>query len=461
MKILVKLTRDENIAHYQAEEVEIDIEEYLTGVVGAEIGNSSLEACRAQAVASRTFALRKLKSQGFITDKSSSDQAFRISKATANYSNALQAVKDTQGEVLYYNNNLINNAYFSASNGGRIKSSQERWGGVRPYLISKEDPYDTGSGNGHGVGMSQNGAKHMAAEGFTYKEILLFYYPGVEIRGNYGEVSIMSTGAQAVINYAKSKIGCGYIYGTIGQKCTEGLIQQQANQYPDYVDYDVVKKWIGKEVFDCAGFVRKCMAQAGISMVSGATSQWNKTNWEQKGTIDTLPRDKVCCLYRYRDGKMQHTGIYLGDGTFVDARGSKQGVIGPSPLDSYPWTHWGIPAGLEHNNNNNVEVIKVLYKATVTASSGSTVNLREEPSSAGARIGKVAIGQEVDVLEETNIAWSKIMWNNKVGYMMSTYLQKNEETTKEGGDWYVRIKCSNQAEANALAKLLNSATVAN
>jgi len=47
MKILVKLTRDENIAHYQAEEIEIDIEEYLTGVVGAEIGNSSLEACRA------------------------------------------------------------------------------------------------------------------------------------------------------------------------------------------------------------------------------------------------------------------------------------------------------------------------------------------------------------------------------------------------------------------------------
>lgn len=98
--------------------------------------------------------MRKFKSQGFITDKSSSDQAFRVSRMTDTYENALKAVEATVGEVLYYNNSLINNAYFSASNGGCIKSSQERWGGVRPYLISKDDPYDTGNGNGHGVGMS-------------------------------------------------------------------------------------------------------------------------------------------------------------------------------------------------------------------------------------------------------------------------------------------------------------------
>ena len=35
--------------------------------------------------------------------------------------------------------------------------------------------------NGHGVGMSQNGAKGMAQAGFNYKEILQFYYTGVEI----------------------------------------------------------------------------------------------------------------------------------------------------------------------------------------------------------------------------------------------------------------------------------------
>lgn len=458
MKIIVYLTRDENIKYYNSEEIEIDIEEYLRGVVGAEIGASSFEACKAQAVASRTFALRKFKSQGFITDKSSSDQAFRVSRMTDTYENALKAVEATVGEVLYYNNTLINNAYFSASNGGRIKSSQERWGGVRPYLVSKDDPYDTGSGNGHGVGMSQNGAKHMAAEGFSYKEILLFYYPGVEIRGNYGEVSIMSTGPQAVINYAKSKIGCGYIYGTAGQICTEGLIQQKANQYPDYVDYDVVKKWIGKEVFDCAGFVRKCMAQAGISMVSGATSQWNKTDWMQKGEITTLPKDKVCCLYRYRDGKMQHTGIYLGDGTEIDARGSASGVIGPTAIDKYPWTHWGIPAGL-YDSNQNIEVLKVEYKAKVIANSGKTVNMRSNASTSSGIIMAIPLGSIVEVSENSG-EWSKIIYNDKVGYMMSKFLEKVPVSEPEKQEaYYVRIACTSKAEAEILARLLAKAEV--
>ena len=38
-----------------------------------------------------------------------------------------------------------------------------------------------GSGNGHSVGMSQDGAKEMARQGFTYDEILKFYYTGVEV----------------------------------------------------------------------------------------------------------------------------------------------------------------------------------------------------------------------------------------------------------------------------------------
>ena len=34
----------------------------------------------------------------------------------------------------------------------------------------------SGGGFGHGVGMSQNGAKHMAMEGYTAEEILKFFF---------------------------------------------------------------------------------------------------------------------------------------------------------------------------------------------------------------------------------------------------------------------------------------------
>lgn len=41
-----------------------------------------------------------------------------------------------------------------------------------------------GGGYGHGVGMSQNGAQEMARQGMGYKEILTFFYDGVEVREN-------------------------------------------------------------------------------------------------------------------------------------------------------------------------------------------------------------------------------------------------------------------------------------
>ena len=39
----------------------------------------------------------------------------------------------------------------------------------------------TGGGNGHGVGMSQNGVKGMADSGFSYSEILQYYYKGTKL----------------------------------------------------------------------------------------------------------------------------------------------------------------------------------------------------------------------------------------------------------------------------------------
>jgi stage II sporulation protein D len=43
----------------------------------------------------------------------------------------------------------------------------------------------SGGGYGHGAGMSQNGAKSMAAQGKTYEEILKFFYEGIELKELY------------------------------------------------------------------------------------------------------------------------------------------------------------------------------------------------------------------------------------------------------------------------------------
>mgnify|MGYP000053766123 FL=1 len=149
---------------------------------------------------------------------------------------------------------------------------------------------------------------------------------------------------------------------------------------------------------------------------------------------------------------MQHTGIYLGNGYVIDARGSSAGVI-KSKLSSYPWTHFGQPQGLIKKEQTN-EVISVSYQAKVVADSGSTVRMRSAPSKEASVSATIALGAIVDVVEEAE-GWCGIIYNGQKGYMMSQFLEK---TKSEEGLYYVRIKCGSQSEAEQLASLLRQAT---
>lgn len=68
--------------------------------------------------------------------------------------------------------------------------------GLKSSLFNMQKHYDsegtltgvtiTGSGWGHGLGMSQYGAKGMAEKGYNYRDILQYYYTGAKIELNYG-----------------------------------------------------------------------------------------------------------------------------------------------------------------------------------------------------------------------------------------------------------------------------------
>jgi stage II sporulation protein D len=53
--------------------------------------------------------------------------------------------------------------------------------------VSGEDCLISGSGSGHGVGLCQWGAKQRAGDGFSYREILSYYYPGVTLTKGLGQ----------------------------------------------------------------------------------------------------------------------------------------------------------------------------------------------------------------------------------------------------------------------------------
>ena len=213
---------------------------------------------------------------------------------------------------------------------------------------------------------------------------------------------------QKVIEKALSLVGQGYIYGAKGQICSPDFRQMQAQQYPDQADNILGKgeKWDGNPVWDCAQLTRACAKEAGITLVSGATSQWQKTAWERKGTIDTLPSNEAAFVFREKDGVMQHTGLALGDGTCVHARGTAYGVV-QEPMSDCRWTHWA-----------------TLYTAVVTAASGSTVNARETP--AGRVLFRIPVGERVEVVRE-QAGWSRICYEGRTAFMLSSFLKRGED----------------------------------
>lgn len=227
-----------------------------------------------------------------------------------------------------------------------------------------------------------------------------------------------------VVEKALSLIGQGYIYGAKGQTCSPAFRQQQAEQYPDQADniLNVGAKWDGKPVWDCAQLTRACAKEAGITLVSGATSQWDKTDWAKKGTIDTIPPGETVFVYRRKNGSstvMQHTGVALGDGTCVHARGTAYGVV-RQDMAEHAWTHWAMPKW-EENKEEAPMSLDVIYQARVVAQTGSTVNMREEPG--GRVIEKIAVGEVVDVLDES-AGWKKILYHSNVGYMQAAFLKE-------------------------------------
>lgn len=172
---------------------------------------------------------------------------------------------------------------------------------------------------------------------------------------------------QLVVEIAEACIGWPYVWGSGGQEDTVSRRQAYMNgSHIGQGDRDLIRKRCqvlngsasscngckyfpnGQRVrmFDCRGFTAWVLAQIGISITGGgATSQWKTAaNWESKGTIDTLPTDRVCCIFRWDNATqcMEHTLLYDGAGNYIHCSGE----VKKQAVSSYRATHWAIPKGL-------------------------------------------------------------------------------------------------------------------
>ena len=256
----------------------LGVEKYLNSVVGSEMPHKwHIEALKAQAIASRTYALKKTNNGLYDIDSTQNNQVYNGLESST--FKTRRAVRETRSLVITYKNKLIN-ALFHSSSGGMTENSEAVWSDPYPYLVTvkdfdqknpkirwnkevskselkeifpiiggiqqievlnitetgriknlkitgtfgdkvitgkefrsklglkstlfrptiSEDFYDkkdlnnqsniqfhpfliiSGMGAGHGVGMSQWGARYMADKGYKANQILKYFYKGVNIK---------------------------------------------------------------------------------------------------------------------------------------------------------------------------------------------------------------------------------------------------------------------------------------
>ncbi|MDD6323237.1 MAG: stage II sporulation protein D [Bacilli bacterium] len=135
----------------------IPFEDYIKGVVASEMPSSfEIEALKAQAVASRSYAMYQI--------NGSKNREYDLTNTTANqvYKNdnelkqiwkeeypkkinkIKKAIEQTSGEYLTYNSTVINAMFFSTST-GVTENSEEIFSSALPYLRSTSSKWDESS----------------------------------------------------------------------------------------------------------------------------------------------------------------------------------------------------------------------------------------------------------------------------------------------------------------------------
>ena len=274
-----------NVYNTETEKLmQLEMETYIAGVVAAEMPASfELDALKAQAVAARTFALKRMNTpnstvtalypeaqittspatcQAWISD---AEQQKRWGKDYAKWhQKIIQAVTETAGEVLCYDGVLIDPVYHASCGGGATESAEYVWGNAKPYLVSVpcNHPADQHSGVTMAISQAelmekldlQSNAVNVIAEERTPSNRLKTMLVGDNtIRGSelrnalglkstlidwliIGDQMIVTTngyghGAGMCQNGANYYAQLGYNYQQILQHYYRGAVVQKNNKY--------------------------------------------------------------------------------------------------------------------------------------------------------------------------------------------------------------------------------------
>ncbi|MDD3336543.1 MAG: SH3 domain-containing protein [Eubacteriales bacterium] len=282
---------------------------------------------------------------------------------------------------------------------------------------------------GHGLGMSQRGAMYMGKLGYTYDEILGFYYNNCQrVRQSFtntilsagssneettiedaaelpqesgsackGTVKLVSSGTSLAIRTAKSTTA-----GMIGALSNGAIVNVlQTDGTWCYIQYGALKGYVPANALSISGTPSGTEGEATaiigfVTVTAGDYVNLRQSASMSAAVLSTAPNGAVLSVFSTADG----------------------------------WAQVQYCATTAYANMSYLSTVTTTYPSTI-ASTGSatavikaevgTVNLRSTASTEGAVLLQLPSGAEVTVTSDDG-SWATVVYNGQSGYVMSSYL---------------------------------------
>ena len=171
----------------------------------------------------------------------------------------------------------------------------------------------------------------------------------------------------------------GYIWGTAGEKWTAAK-QKELEKTKDSdraQGREYGSKWIGHTVADCSGLFSWAFKQLGGYMYHGSDTMYrkycmNKGELRKGKRTDCGTLKPGTAVFVWNGKKYSHVGLFVGDGTVIEAMGTINGVT-TTRVTAGKWTHWGELVGIDYVNTGKEASSNVI-------STGAAGGVEKSPS---------------------------------------------------------------------------------
>lgn len=253
--------------------LEIPLEEYIVGVVSAEVqANFEVEAIKAQAVAARTFYLSKRlnncpKAHGAEICNSTHCQVYMSkeermnswssSERESNWNKINEAVKETEGQVLTYDDELVRYPQFFSTSSGKTEDAIDVFSNDIPYLKSIDSPGEEIS------------PKYEEAKEITYDEFVS------KVNNSYNDAKMSSNNIESQINILSRTEASGIKEIKLGDKTISGVeFRKLFGLNSTNVEFEFNS---GKIKLDCKGYGHGVgMSQWGANVMAKEGKNYNE-----------------------------------------------------------------------------------------------------------------------------------------------------------------------------------------